>query len=178
MATGHFILQHTHVPGYAEVSIQSSMKLGVIGGCLMALPMMILEWMIMQLQPLNLDDLDPEPERDAGNNEGGPGKAKRTFANFNICLLVLQFVLLIFGTVALGAGSGAIGAAIFTKATHHKALGILLATRAGAVGAAVLGPGAIVLVLLLVGCCGGTLLLLLRKSKPEEPDADVAAAEK
>jgi hypothetical protein len=176
MATGHFILQHAHVPGYAEASIQSSIKLGAIGGCLMALPMMIFEWIIMRLQPLNLDDLDPE--HDAESSEGGSEKAKRSLASISIFLLVLQFIILLFGTVALGAGSGAIGAAIFTKATHHKALGILLAARAGAVGAAVLGPGAIVLVLLLAGCCGGALLLLLRKVKgKEEPDVDVAAAE-
>jgi hypothetical protein len=181
MGTGHFILQHAHVSGYAETSIQSSIKLGAIGGCLMTIPMLIFEWMIMKIQEFPIEDLDPE--HDAESSEAGSeNKAKRNWGNISISLLVLQFVIGICGIVALGAGSGAIGAAIFTKATHHKAIGILLATRAGAVGSTILGPGAIVLVLLLVGCCGGMigaiLLLAKRASRKEEPDEEVAATEK
>lgn len=156
MATGHYILRNAHLSGYKEPSIKSSMEIGAIGGCLMTLPMMFLfEWLLMQINPLKFEEEDSETDSESGVSKKKP-KRDQMLGNLAIALIIVQFVLVIFSTVALGAGAGAIGSAIL-KATHHDVLSVLLATRAGAVGAAVVGPGVVLVVLLVVGCCGGVI---------------------
>ncbi|KAG8751621.1 hypothetical protein FRC14_007724 [Serendipita sp. 396] len=96
--------------------------------------------------------------------------------NINVCLMVVQFLIMICSMVGIAAGAGAVGSAILTSGHHpQRVLGVLQATRAGAVGAAVLGPGALVLFGLLFICCGGTVFgvvaLVTRKERGKKKQA-------
>lgn len=139
----------------------------------MAAPMLALYWLIEQIQPLDFLSMESNDIEEAKPNEESSkrkeGLKRGGFSGICITLAVVQFFLLLGSVVVLGAGSGAIGAAIL-RATNHNTLEVIRATRAGAIGAAVLGPGAIVLVLLLVGFCGGSVVLFMMISKKKGSD--------
>ena len=82
-------------------------------------------------------------------------------------LFVVQFLAVLASIPAIGAGTGYFGS-IVLRATGHETLGVLEATRAGAVGASILLSTAVlalvlallilILLLLICMCCGWTSL--------------------
>lgn len=174
MLCGHFFLKLSHAPEYQDATFLSSLQVGALGGLLMTIPMMVLEWIIKSLQSCTFS----LPKSSSSNNaekqsiaetvatsttitkETPTAKDKDSELPFSIGLGILQVLVSILSVVGLGAGTGCLGSAVLGT-TGHDVLRVLEATRAGAVGAAILGPGALVAVLTLSLCCGGTALLTL-----------------
>ncbi|CAG8723318.1 4222_t:CDS:2, partial [Acaulospora colombiana] len=153
VVAGHLILMKANMPGYSEYPLRSSLGIGALGGCLMAIPMMIFEWILKQIFPILSDPVEViKKKAEKPDVESGTENIEEDEESTNWCrqgtLGLVVFIMTLAGLVGLGAGIGAIGSAIL-RATHHECLGVSQATRAGAVGIAVLGPGAIVVTLLL-----------------------------
>jgi len=176
MTCGHYILKLSNVPGYDSATILSSLQVGALGGLLMAIPMMILEWITMNLQSCSFhtfqfyskdtdDGSTTDPEGTIVEKETHTGQP-----HGSIAIGVIQILLSVASVTGLGAGTGYFGSAVL-NATGHDVLGVLEATRAGAVGAAILGPGVLILVLLLLFCCGSTAILALLFARWRDPDA-------
>jgi hypothetical protein len=171
MLCGHFFLKLSHAPEYQDATFPSSLQVGALGGLLMTLPMIILEWIIKNLPScsFSLPKISSKnvDKNSIAESQGTVATAKETPVAKNrevplsIGWGIVQVLLAIVSVVGLGAGTGYFGSAVLT-ATGHDVLGVLAATRAGAVGTAILGPGALVAVLLLSLCCGGTAFLALQ----------------
>jgi hypothetical protein len=183
MLCGHFFLKLSHAPEYQDATFPSSLQVGALGGLLMAIPMMIIEWIIKRLQSCSFS-LPKSPSNNADNSsiaesQGTAATAKETpiakgrELPLSIGWLVVQVLLSIASVVGLGAGTGYFGSSVLI-ATGHDVLGVLAATRAGAVGTAILGPGAIVAVFLLALCCGGTAALTLLIARAGGGDNEVS----
>lgn len=175
MLCGHFFLKLSHAPEYQDASYVSSISVGALGGVLMTVPMLVVEWMIKHLSSCSL----PSLRLKTTDNESVESSQQTAVANdglpFSIWGGIFGVLATIGSVVGLGAGTGYFGSAIL-GATGHDTLDTLAATRAGAVGAAILGPGALVLVLLLSLCCGGSVVALLMCVSPENEKS--AKAEK
>lgn len=170
MLCGHFFLKLSHAPEYQDATFPSSLQVGALGGLLMTIPMMILEWIIKNLSSCSFS----LPKISSNNADGSSiaesqgtaataketPKAKNAELPFSVGWGIVQVLFAIASVVGLGAGTGYFGSAVLT-ATGHDVLGVLAATRAGAVGTAILGPGALVAVFLLVLCCGSPVALIL-----------------
>ncbi|PVF96939.1 hypothetical protein CPB86DRAFT_786431 [Serendipita vermifera] len=167
IVAGHLILMKANMQGYSEYSLRSSLGIGALGGCLMAIPMMIFEWILKQIFPSlsNPVKMIKKKAEQADVESGTENVEEDELDSSSWCrqgtIGLVVFIMTLAGLVGLGACMGAIGSAIL-RSTHHGCLGVAQATRAGAVGVAVLGPGAIVVTLLLVLCCGGAIFGCLR----------------
>jgi len=170
MLCGHFFLKLSHAPEYQDATFPSSLQVGALGGLLMTIPMMILEWIIKNLESwsfsLPKSSSNNADKKSIAESQGTAATAKETpiakdrELPFTIGWGIVKVLFAIVSVVGLGAGTGYFGSAVLT-ATGHGVLGVLAATRAGAVGTAILGPGALVAVFLLVLCCGGPVALIL-----------------
>jgi hypothetical protein len=187
MLCGHFFLKLSHAPEYQDATFPSSLQVGALGGLLMTLPMMIIEWIIKNLHSCSFS-LVKSSSNNADTNsiaesQGTAATAKETPVAkdreppFSIGWGIAQVLLSIASVVGLGAGTGYFGSSVLT-ATGHDVLGVLAATRAGAVGTAILGPGALVAVFLLVLCCGGPAALFLLIARVRGGDDEESQLEK
>ncbi|CAG7849003.1 SubName: Full=Uncharacterized protein {ECO:0000313/EMBL:CCA67383.1} [Serendipita indica DSM 11827] len=143
LCAGHVILRTAHIPEYVEYSVRSSAAIGAVGGAFVGIPITL----TMQLASW-LFGLDSAMK---------DGKIREGLCGLNPCNILISFIAMLGLIVGWGAAAGAIGSALLRKYGHHV-IGVLAATRAGAVGTAVLGPGVIVAVLLMTICCTGTIL--------------------
>jgi hypothetical protein len=179
MTCGHYFLKLSGAPGYDSVTFLSTVSVGALGGLLMTIPMTILLWIIMNPPSCSLPTFNSRSkDTDNGSTTDQEGTvvaeedgSETDKLPFSVGAAVVQILASIASVVGLGAGTGYFGSAVL-NATGHNVLGVLEATRAGAVGAAILGPGVLILVLLLSLCCGGTAILALLLARSKEPDTE------
>lgn len=154
------VLKAAGHPGYGDFSSRSSAQLGAVGGAVTA-PAWVIFFLFLATvlrTPSPLPTEDPEAQKAAKSP-------------VNMVKNILKGVVGFFVAPAMGASFGAVGSAILIK--HNKnVLSVLAATRSGAVGGAILGPGVglfyTVIALAGVGC----LQLFMRKNADAEAEAE------
>lgn len=174
MLCGHFFLKLSQAAEYQDASVASSLQVGALGGFLMAIPMLIVEWALKSLSSCSLPSLRSKFVDNESIDSSQETVVSTKARPFSILPIVIQILGAIASVVALGAGSGYFGSAVL-RATGHDTLAELYATRAGAVGAAILGPGALVVIILFMSCCGGSALLFswcLSRKPEEKPEVE------
>lgn len=142
MTIGHYILRATVVTGY-EYPLVTAMRIGALGGCLMAIPSKIVEAIYdaaASAVKRRAQEVDPE---------SGERRHSNAVAGF---VFIVGIVSIGLG-IANGAAVGASGAAIL-RALHHVVMDPTHAARAGALGALILGPGLIGFLAIFFLCCG------------------------
>lgn len=175
MLCGHFFLKLSKAADYQDASFVSSVQVGALGGLLMAIPELIVERMVLKF--LSYPLLSSRPK--LADNESVESSQHTVTANMLFFSAVLAIPATIGMLVASGAGIGYFGSVVL-RAMGHNTLGELYATRAGAVGAAILGPGALMILLFCLALCCGVpmvaLFLYLQPRAEETPLADLERA--
>ena len=160
MLCGHFFLKLSHAAEYQSAGFTSSIQVGALGGLLMTVPVLIVKWAITSMASCSMPSFRTKSRDNESVESSQQTIVARSGFPFSIGLIVVKFLAGLGSIVALGAGIGYSGSAVL-RATGHDTLETLAATRAGTVGASILGPGAIVVVILLTTCCTGSIHLLL-----------------